>query len=198
MIILPVHKRIAVLLTAVLLVAASSVQAQDRRYAFNAAQQAQLKQRGTVGRGYRPWSAWTYQNTARNHTQALYTYGEECERIDPATAREHVAEIKRNVEAAQAELEKFGEEAAEQGNLQDRISALRERYEACAKACGLVEETIKENSVENEPLCTHCLGLKKELDAAETEFNALVKEMGIELPDAADKADADQDGTKPE
>jgi hypothetical protein len=175
-------KRIAVLLTAAMFVLASSVQAQDRRSAFNAAQQAQLKQRGTVGGGYRPYSAWTYQNTARNHAQALYTYGEECERVDPATAREHLTEIKRNVEMAQTELEKIGEEATTQGKLEERIAALRKRYEACAEACGMIETTIGEDGVEKEPLCSHCNSLKKELDGAEAEFKALMKELGIEVP----------------
>jgi len=78
------------------------------------------KQSGSIGNGYRPWSAWTYQQSARTHTQALNAYGQNCKQLPAATAREHLTAIQQNVAATRKEIAKLGDEAAKEAEVQEK------------------------------------------------------------------------------
>src|SRR5687768_2569364 len=79
---------------------------------------------GQFANGYRPLSVWNYQNTARSNAQALGTNGQVVTKVDPATAKEHVAEVRRNVEASKKELAKIDEATAKKADIQEHIAAM--------------------------------------------------------------------------
>lgn len=177
----------------------------------NAALQARAKmqqrhqQSGSVGRGYRPWSAWTYQQSARTHAQALNAYGQNCKQLPAATAREHLTAIQQNVIATRKEIAKLGEEAAREAEVREQVVALDKHLAECEKLCGMMEKTITEDGVETVQMCAHCSGLQAKLKAAEAEHQSLLRNLGIELPkpvaahgdhDDVRKSDA-QPATKP-
>ncbi len=176
----------------------------------NAALQARAKmqqrhnQTGSVGGGYRPYSAWTYQNSARTHAQALNAYGQNCQQLPPATAKEHLDAIRQNVTATQKEIAKLGPEAAQEAEVKEHVVALEKHLAECEKLCGMMEKTIGADGVETTQMCAHCSGLEAKLKAAEAEHRALLKKLGIELPAAAaehanhDPAKGDAGETKQE
>src|SRR5262245_35243268 len=121
---------------------------QGRAGSVNAALKARdqmlgsYRQSGTIAGGYRPLSAWGYRNAARVQAQALNAYGEACPQVAPATANEHLAEIKRNLEASAKELEKFSAEAAQQADVKQHVDKIREHQSAALAKCGEMEQAI--------------------------------------------------------
>ena len=135
---------------------------------------------GTVGRGYRPLSAWSYQNSARVNAQSLYLYGENCPDVEPATVKEHVAEIRRNVAAANSELDKLDEQTIKEGKIADEVEALRKNYAAIEEHCGMAEKCVTGKGVETGKLCECCGSLEDELDAAHKTHQQMLDKLGIE------------------
>lgn len=156
----------------------------------NAALQARARmqkshsQRGSIGNGYRPWSAWTYQQSAQTHAQALNAYGQKNEQVSPATADEHLTEIKRNLSAAKAEVAKLGSQAAQDAEVQEELKAVEKTLAECQLLCSKMEKTIGDDKVDTAELCSHCSGLEEKLKKVETEHQALMKSLGIESPAA--------------
>ena len=154
----------------------------------NAAQKARarMKERhsrtGSVGNGYRPWSAWTYQQSARAHARTLNTYGRNSQELPAATANEHIKEIQRNVAATRTEVGKLGEEAASQAEVKEHVEALEKHLAECERLCGMMEKTISTDHVDGPAMCKHCDSLESALKAAEMEHQKLLKELGIEPP----------------
>ncbi|MEZ5940233.1 MAG: hypothetical protein R3C18_02500 [Planctomycetaceae bacterium] len=154
----------------------------------NAALQARAKmqqrhqQTGSIGGGYRPYSAWTYQNSAQSHAQALNSYGQNCQQLPAATAREHLTAIQQNVAATRKEIAKLGEEASKEAEVREQVVALEKHLAECEKLCGMMEKTITDDGVETVQMCAHCTGLEAKLKAAGVEHQALLKKLGIEPP----------------
>ena len=175
----------ALLSSAVLAMSAHFAEAQTPTNAAlkaRAKMQERHKQTGSIGGGYRPWSAWTYQQSARTHTQALSAYGQNCQQLPAATAREHLSAIQQNVAATRKEIAKLGDEAAKEAEVQQKVVALQKHLEECEKLCGMMTKTITDDGVETVQMCAHCSGLEAKLKAAEAEHQALLKELGIAPP----------------
>ncbi|MEO8497838.1 MAG: hypothetical protein ABI614_22455 [Planctomycetota bacterium] len=152
------------------------------------------KQTGSIGNGYRPWSAWTYQESARRNAAALSTYGHHVEQVPPATAKEHLDEISKNLAATKAELAKLGDEAAREADLKKDVDVLTSHLTECEQLCASIEKAIGEGEVDAEKVCAHCSGLEDKLKAAEAEHRALLKKLGLEPPkSAADHAEHQQE-----
>lgn len=140
------------------------------------------KQTGTIGNGYRPWSAWTYQESARRHAEALNAYGKNVKQLPSATAKEHIEEIRKNVTASKAEIAKLGDEAAREADVKNHVDALTKYLSECEQLCTSMEKTIGQDGVDTVKMCAHCSGLSEKLKAAETEHRALLKKLGLEPP----------------
>lgn len=142
---------------------------------------------GTVGQGYRPLSTWSYQNSARVNAQSLYLYGENCPEVPATTVKEHVSEIRRNVAAANEELNKLDEDTVRNGKIEDEVQSLRQNYQAIEEHCGMAEKCITGSKVDVAELCACCGSLEDELDAAHKTHQQLLDKLGIEQldPDAA-------------
>jgi len=178
-------------------VLAMSSQFADAQTPSNAALQARAKmqqrhqQTGSIGGGYRPWSAWSYQQSARTHTQVLNAYGQNCNQLPAATAREHLATIQQNVAASKKEIAKLGDEAAKEAEVQENVVALQKHLDECEKLCGMMAKTITEVGVETVQMCAHCSGLEAKLKAVDAQHEALLKELGIAPQAPAANADHD-------
>lgn len=163
--------------------------------AVNAALQAREKMRsshgqsGTIGGGYRPFSAWTYQNSARMHAQTLNAYGKNCKQLPSATATEHLSAIRQNVAATKAEVAKIGADAAKEADVKEHVDALQKHLAECEQLCSMMEKTIGPDGVQSAPMCTHCSGLEDKLKKVDTEHRALLKKIGIDVPGHAEHDD---------
>ena len=163
--------------------------------AFNAAGQARQRQEshqrtGSVGNGYRPYSAWTYQNAATVHAQALSAYGEGCKQLPPETAKEHLAEVRRNVAATKKELAKLGPDAEKEADLKKSIDALQKTLTECEELCVHAEAAVGEKEVQSKPFCAHCSSLTGKLEQAKKQHDELIHKLGIPHPTSPAPAEA--------
>ncbi len=141
---------------------------------------------GQFSNGYRPLSTWSYQNSARSHAQALGIQGQNVKKIDPQTAKEHVAEVKRNVEASRKELTKIDMATAQKADILEHVSAMKKHYDAAEKCCSDAEHHIAGNAGSAE-LASCCKDMDKHLADAEAEHKKLMDLLNIELPRPATK-----------
>lgn len=157
---------------------------------FNAAGQGRQRfleshqRTGTVGNGYRPYSAWTYQNSAASHAQALSAYGEGCKQLPPETAKEHLAEVRRNVAATKKEVSKLGPEVEKEAELKKSIDALQKTLTECEELCGHAEAAVGDKEVQSKPFCAHCSSLTSKLELAKKQHDELIRKLGIPHPTA--------------
>ena len=155
---------------------------------FNAAGQARQRfqqshqSTGTVGGGYRPYSAWTYQSSAAAHAQALSAYGEGCKQFPPETAKEHLTEVRRNVAAMKKEVAKLGPDVEKEVELKKLIDSLQKTLTECEELCGHAEGTVGEKGVDSKPFCAHCSSLTGKLDQAKKQHDELINKLGIPHP----------------
>lgn len=163
---------------------------------FNAAGQARQRfveshqRTGTVGNGYRPYSAWTYQSSAATHAQALSAYGEGCKQLPPETAKEHLAEVRRNVAATQKEVAKLGPDVEKEAELKKSIDALQKTLTECEELCGHAEAAVGDKEVQSKPFCAHCSSLTGKLEQAKKQHDELIRKLGIPHPAAPAPAEA--------
>ncbi|WP_145027385.1 hypothetical protein [Caulifigura coniformis] len=129
---------------------------------------------------------YSYQNSARSHAQALSSQGQAVKKIDPQTAKEHVAEVKKNVAAAKTELTKIDMEAAKKAEIVQHIDAMKKHYEAAEKCCSDADHHIEANA-ESGTIASCCADMDKHLAAAEAEHKKLMELLHIELPKPAAK-----------
>jgi len=148
--------------------------------------QKSYRSQGSFSNGYRPSMTYSYQQSARSHAQALSAQGQAVQKIDPQTAKEHVAEVKRNVTAAQKELTKIDADAAKKAEIMQHIDAMKKHYEAAEKCCSDAEHHIDANA-ESGSIAACCADMDKHLSAAEAEHKKLMELLQIELPKPAAK-----------
>jgi hypothetical protein len=144
------------------------------------------RSQGSFAQGYRPSMTYSYQQSARAHAQALSSQGQAVKKIDPDTAKEHVAEVKKNIGAAKKELAKIDMTAAQKAEIAQHIDAMKKHYDAAEKCCTDAEKHISDNPKEAE-LATCCADMDKHLAAAEAEHKKLMDLLHIELPKPASK-----------
>ena len=144
------------------------------------------RSQGSFSKGYRPSMTYSYQSSARSHAQALSTQGQAVKKIDPQTATEHVAEVKRNVGAAKKELAKIDSSAAQKAEIVQHIDAMKKHYEAAEKCCADAEHHIA-GKAESAEIASCCVDMDKHLAAAEAEHKKLMELLHIELPKPAAK-----------
>ncbi|WP_437193049.1 hypothetical protein [Planctomicrobium sp. SH527] len=162
--------------------------ASAQQQTFNAAGQARAKMQkshsrtGMVGGGYRPWSVWSYQKSARVHAQVLNAYGQNCKQVPPEIVKEHLGQVRKDIVAAKAEVKKFGADAAKEADVKKHLDALEKQLTECEQLCGMMEKTIGQDGVETTQFCAHCSDLETKLKAAELEHTELLKKLGIKLP----------------
>lgn len=139
------------------------------------------RSQGSFSQGYRPSMTYSYQQSARSHAQALRSQGQTVKKIDPQTAKEHVAEVKRNVGSAKKEIAKIDMTSAQKAEIAQHIEAMKKHYDAAEKCCADAEHMISDDPKETE-LAACCVDMDKHLAAAEAEHKKLMELLHIELP----------------
>jgi len=139
------------------------------------------RSQGSFSGGYRPSMTYGYQNSARSHAQALAAQGQTVKKVDSQSAKEHVAEVKKNVAAAKKELAKIDLEAAKKAEIVQHIDAMKKHYEAAEKCCTDAEHHLEANA-ESGTIASCCVDMDKHIAAAEAEHKKLMDLLHIELP----------------
>lgn len=132
--------------------------------------------RKITGEYFRPHSASTYQRNAVSHAETLNYYGRRYSQVPAETAKEHAAEIRRNLNAAKKEYAKLGKEAKGNKKVQEHLAIIQQHQ---AKAEAMCDELEKE-ATEGTTIAACCADIAKELKAAEAENDKLLKTLGVE------------------
>ncbi len=156
------------------------------------------RQMGATGKnGYRPMTSRAYQSSAKFHSRALNSYGTECQQVPVETAREHLTQIQSSVAAVKKEIKKIDPETAEKAGIQEHVAAITKQLAECEKMCSMADKAIAGEKVENAAICTHCTSIEKQLAIIRKEEDAMLKKLGITIPDEhADHKDHEHDAKK--
>ncbi|HET6879453.1 MAG TPA: hypothetical protein VFI31_04840 [Pirellulales bacterium] len=136
--------------------------------------------RKITGQYYLPHSTSAYHRSAREHARALNYYGQNYKAVPKEITQQHVAEVKRNVDAAKKELAKLKTEAAKDKKLQKPLAAMQAHLDKCEEYCQmLTDEAGKAGGSDNEAICDCCQKLENELEAAEAENDKIKAQLGV-------------------
>ena len=134
--------------------------------------------RKITGEYYRPYSASTYYQGAISHAEALDYYGRNYSYVPDETAKEHAAEIRRNLNAAKKETAKLEQEAKGNKKLQAHLKAIHEHQ---AKAEAMCDE-LEKAATEGKAIAACCQDISKEVKAAAAENEKLKETLGVAAP----------------
>jgi hypothetical protein len=149
-------------------------------FAQNIDYSAGRKMSGSV---YRPHSASTYQRHARSHARVLNHYGRRHEAVPKDTAKEHVAEIRRNLNAAKKEVAKLEKDKQLKDNkqIQEQVAKVQQHHAKASEICDTLEQACaQQGDTDSVVICECCTGIYQELEAAETEHDKLKEMLGVE------------------
>ena len=136
--------------------------------------------RKITGQYFLPHSTSAYQRAAREHAKVLNYYGQNYKSVPKEITQQHVAEVKRNVDAAKKELAKLKTEAAKDKKLQKPLAAMEGHLAKCEDLCQmLTDETAKPGGSDSEAICDCCQKIEDELTAAEAENDKIKEQLGV-------------------
>jgi len=141
---------------------------------------AQIRDAGSKIRGdaYREWSAQSYGRAAYSHAEALDEYSRRYSYIPADTAKEHAAEVKRNVTAAKKELTKLSPAAKQDKTVAKHVDALNAQYDKVLEHCSTMEgECAKEDKADAGKVSNCCASMTESLKAAEAEHKKLNEQL---------------------
>ncbi len=140
--------------------------------------------RKITGEYFRPYSGSTYHRGAIMHAETLDYYGRRYTRLPAETAKEHVAEIRRNLNAAKKEFSKLEEEAKGNKKLETQLKAIQEHQAKAEEMCVKLEK----GTTEGKTVADCCQSIAKELKAAEAENEKLKHLLGVDKPAESNKS----------
>ena len=142
------------------------------------------RQMGATGKnGYRPYSSRGYQNSVRSHAQTLYSYGQSVQQIPVETAQEHLTQIQSGVASVKKEIAKIDPETAAKAGVQEHIALISRTLTDCEKMCAALEKSIAEQKTDSAGLSAECKVIEQHVDIVRKEETAMLKKMGITLPE---------------
>ncbi|MBL8818449.1 MAG: hypothetical protein JNL58_20650 [Planctomyces sp.] len=142
------------------------------------------RQMGATGKnGYRPMTSRAYQSSARFHTRALNAYGSVCKEVPVETAQEHLNQVKSAVAAVKKEISKIDTETAQKAGIQENVAKIKSQLAECEKMCSMADKAISGEKVDSKTVCAHCVSLEKQLAEIRKEEDAMLKKLGIALPE---------------
>jgi hypothetical protein len=135
------------------------------------------------GDAFRGHQARTYQQHARDYSQMLY-YSGRCEQpLEQQAAKQHVAGIRKNVDAAGKALDGIKEANAGKPAVAKAVDKIKERHKKVIAKCDELDAHVAKADKDTTVLCDCCLDATEELDGAVKETDALLKELKVnELP----------------
>lgn len=136
-----------------------------------------------TGDAFRGREAEIYQRHARDYSNMLYYSGRSEMPLAPQVAKQHVAGIRKNVEAANKALDSLKASNAAKPAVAKTIEKIKERHTKVIAKCDELDAHIAKADKDTTSMCDCCADVTDELDAAAKETEALLKELKLnELP----------------
>ncbi|HEY2841312.1 MAG TPA: hypothetical protein VGJ26_19300 [Pirellulales bacterium] len=127
-----------------------------------------------TGSAYREWSAQSYHRAAYGHVEALNEYSRSYSYIPEETAKEHAAEIRRNITAAKKEIAKLAPKAKDDKALAKHIETLNTKYDKVLADCTALEtEAAKGEKADGKKISESSANMNADLKTAEAEHKKL-------------------------
>jgi hypothetical protein len=135
-----------------------------------------------AGNTYRPFSGRAYSKHAINHAQILQHYATDRTSISADTAKEHAAEVRRNLDAFGKEIAKLPKEFEKDPDAAKLIAEIREHQAEALKHCGMLEEECAKHAAAGGTVMQCCTDMLKHMRAADQAHDKLMTHLGIQLP----------------
>ncbi len=132
-----------------------------------------------TGEAYRLHSSQSYGRSARDSARVLYGYGRGMEAIPRDLAQEHVAAIRQNVQSAGKQVAKVKAAHPEDKDVQRLAKQVEDHYAQVAKLCDMLDKTAGGEHADHVKLCECCVGINKELTAADKAHEELMKKLKV-------------------
>lgn len=123
------------------------------------------------------WQARTHQRHARDYSQSLYYQAKTEQGVTPAEAQEHVAQVKKNVEAANKLLDQMQTANANDEAVKKSVEVIKKHHEHVLSHCDMLTAECKKAGPDGVKVCDCCLDIAKELDSAAAETDHLLKHL---------------------
>jgi hypothetical protein len=153
--------------------------------ALSAQAQDVLAGRKISGSFYHPYEARAYQHNAVNQSRVLQYYSQSFKTVPAETALKLAGEIKYQVTAAQAEMDKLAGEIKHDRETVKLIQEIQTHHAGAVKECRRLEAECTEHpmGVVNQPGC--CDRMVEELNAAVKGHDKLMIRLKLTAPTPA-------------
>jgi len=141
---------------------------------------AQVRDAGSKIRGdaYSPHSAQSYGRAAYSHAETLDEFSRRYSYIPSERAKEHSAEVRRNVTAAKKEISKLAPKAKDDKKLAAHLDTLHKHYDKVLEHCTNMEgECAKDDKADGGKVGNCCASMTDSLKAAEAEHKKLSEHL---------------------
>jgi len=126
------------------------------------------------GSAFREWSAQSYRTSAYGHATALDEYSRTYTHLPEETAKEHAAEIRRNVTSVKKEMEKLAPQAKADKTLAKHIETINAKYDKVLADCTVVEtEAAKGEKADHKKVTDASARMAADLKAADADHKTL-------------------------
>ncbi len=143
-----------------------------------------------TGAAFGGYQARTYQQHARDYSQMLYYEGRGEQAMSPQSSKQHVANIRKNVEASSKALDKIKEAHATKPEVAKAIDKIKDRHAKVTAKCNELDQHVAKADKDTTMLCDCCIEVMQELDAAVAETDKLLNDLKIkDVPKPAKSAD---------
>lgn len=119
-----------------------------------------------------------YRQHAANHVEVLRHYAGQQVPIPADVAKEHVVEVRRNLDKSFAELEKIEGDLKNDKSAQSLLASIKAIHKNADEACKMLETECAKQAVEGAQVADCCTDMLKQLEAATVLHDQLLKHLG--------------------
>lgn len=119
-----------------------------------------------------------HRQHAANHVEVLRHYAQQQTPIPADVAKEHVTEIRRNLDKSFAELEKVEGDLKNDKSAQSLLASIKAIHKNADEACTMLEAECVKQAIDGGKAVDCCTDMLKQLEAATVLHDQLLKHLG--------------------
>ena len=125
---------------------------------------------------------------ARDNSRDVYRYSRDAERIEPSVAKSESEELGRSIEKAQKDTKAARQEAGNDAAALAALKSVEKHLAAATEHHKMLHEECCKDSVDGGVCMKHCSQILLELDKAQAEQDALIRDMEMKAKPARSTA----------
>lgn len=119
---------------------------------------------------------------ARDYSRDIYRYSRDAGQPKPAVAKSESEELGRNISKAQKELAAAKTEAGDDAATLAALKSIEQHLTAAATQHAMLHEECCKDAVDGSVCMKHCSKILLELDKAQAEQDALIRDIEMKTP----------------